>query len=500
MITAEQHARIRQLFFAEHWKVGTIATELGLHPDAVKRALETERFGRRMREQRPSMLDPFKPFILEVLDKHPRLRASRIHQMVRARGYRGGVVTVRRYVRRIRPPAASEAFLRLETMPAEQAQVDWGSFGKLKVGHAERRLSCFVMVLGYSRALYARFTLDESLASFVRCHVLGFERFGGVPRTILYDNLKSVVLERVGEHVRFHPRILELAGHYHFAPKPVAPYRGNEKGKVERTIQYLRHSFFAARTFRDTDELNAQLETWADEVAHTRTHPTDPERRTVREMLENERGLLLPMPEHPFEHDLVLPVASGKRPYVRFDKNDYSIPHELARRPLTLVASEHQVRVVEGTVVVATHRRSYDRRQVIEDPAHLKALAEKKRAAKELRGRDRLRVVCPSADRFFEALAQRSKSLSHHSRRLTQLLEQYDAETLESAIAEALERGAVGAPAVAHLCDQRTRERGLPPTLIAPLPDDPRVRDTEVLAHDLATYDVLTEEEDGADE
>src|SRR4029453_2504392 len=109
------------------------------------------------------------------------------------------------------------------------------------------------MVLSWSRAIFARFVLDQTLESFVRCHVAGFEAFGGVPRALLYDNLKTAVLERVGDAIRFHPRLLDLAGHYHFAPQPVAVARGNEKGRVERAIRYLRESFFAARSFRSLE-------------------------------------------------------------------------------------------------------------------------------------------------------------------------------------------------------------------------------------------------------
>jgi transposase len=156
---------------------------------------------------------------------------------------------VRRYVGSVRPAAKAEAFLKLSTLPGEQAQVDWGHFGEIQVGAATRSLSCFVLVLSWSRAMYARFTLDQTLETFLRGHALAFETLGGAARRILYDNLKSVVVERVGDHIRFHPQILECAGHYHFAPVPCAPYRGNEKGKVERTIQYLRHGFFAARRF-----------------------------------------------------------------------------------------------------------------------------------------------------------------------------------------------------------------------------------------------------------
>jgi transposase len=496
-ISPEQHARIRRLFFGEHWKVGTIATELGVHPDTVKRAIEAARFATKVMETpRPSMLDAYKPFILDVLDQHPRLRATRILQMLRVRGYVGGYSTLRRYVRQVRPTPRSEAYLLTETLPGEQGQVDWGSFGTVRVGHATRKLSVFVMVLGWSRAFYARFTLDQQMESFLRGHVEAFAYFGGAPRVLLYDNLKSVVLDRVGEHVRFHPRILDLAGHHHFEPRPCAPYRGNEKGKVERVIQYLRHSFFAARRFSSVADLNAQLQQWLAETALARIRPTDEERRTVRACLDLERPMLVPLPEHGFDCEQRQPVRSGKRPYVRFDRNDYSIPHGLVRKPLTLLASETVVRVVDGDAEVARHERSYDKRQVIEDPAHIEALAAKKKQARELRGRDRLRATCPHADAFLAALAERNERLTHNTTRLVRLLDQYGAETLDAALAEALDKGAIGAAAVAHLCDRRHRAGGKPPAIDLVLSDDPRVQTTTVIPHDPASYDALTDDEE----
>ena len=242
MIDDEMRAKIRRLHFAEHWPVGTIAAQLGVHHDTVRRAV-----GLLTSDGAPvrtSKLDPYTAFVHATLEEYPRLRSTRISAMLRDRGYQGSDDIVRRYVKRVRPPVSREAYVRMVTLPGEQAQVDWGSFGKLAVGHAMRALSCFVMVLGYSRRIWAGFFLDQQLDNFVRGHVLAFRAFGGVPRVVLYDNLRSVVLERVAEHVRFHPRVLELAGHYHFEPRPCAPYRANEKGKVERTIRYLRESFF----------------------------------------------------------------------------------------------------------------------------------------------------------------------------------------------------------------------------------------------------------------
>ena len=494
MITAEQRARIRRLFFAEQWTVGTIAAELGVHHDTVENALETHRFDSRS-AHRPSDLDPYKSLIVATLEQHPRLRATRLFEMVRARGYAGGVVVVRRYVRQVRPAPRAEAYLRMDTLPGEQGQVDWASFGKILIGATRRALSLFVMVLSWSRALFARFVLDQSTESLLRCHAAAFEYFQGIPRAILYDNMKSVVLERVGEHVRYQPRLLELAGHYHFAPRPCAPYRGNEKGKVERAIQYVRHSFFEARRFSCLEDLNSQLAGWIHETADARIVPDDPEQRMVRDALAQEREVLLPLPQHRFESDLVVPIASGKRPYVRFDGNDYSIPHTLVRKPLTLVASDRDIRLLDGTQEVARHARSYERHRVLERPEHIEALGKEKRAARELRGRDRLRATCPNADTLLGAIARRGQVVGHHTTSLLRLLDQYGANELDAAIALAMERGAYSAEAVAHLCDQRRRARRAPVPTVLEHPD-PRVRQLRVVPHRLDGYDALAQNGD----
>ena len=490
MIAPELFARIRRLFYAEHWRVDTIATQLGVHHDTVRRAVESERFIRPGTQVRPSRLDPFKAFITATLEQYPRLRATRLWAMVQARGYPGSAIQVQRYVRTVRPAARAEAYLRLTTLPGEQGQVDWGHFGQVRVGAATRSLSCFVLVLAWSRASYARFALDQTLESFLRGHIAAFAALGGVPRTLLYDNLKSVVLERAGDHIRFHPHLLELAGHYHFAPQPCAVARGNEKGRVERFIGFLRHSFFAARAFSSVADLNAQLTRWIAEVAHARPVP-DRREQSVGDALAEEQPRLLPLPEHPFPCDLVRAVRSGKTPYLRFDGNDYSIPHGLVRRPLTLVAAEHLLRVLDGPTEVARHARSYDRGQRIEDPAHLAALAREKRHAHDLRGRDRLRQACPHADAFLDALALRGEPLAGQTTRLLRLLDQVGASALDAAIADAVGRGAISAASVAHLLEQGRRARRQPPPIDLVLPADPRVRDLRVTPHALSGYDAL---------
>ena len=231
MITPAQRAEIRRLYYGEHWKLGTIAAQLGLHRETVRAAVEHESGSVRGGVCRPTALDPYLPFIRDTLAQYPRLRATRIHEMVHQRGYPGSVIQVRRLVRRLRPESTRTVYRRVVTLIGEQAQVDWGSFGKVRIGHGTRAVSGFVMVLGYSRAIAALFTLDQTLESFLRGHVEAFEALGGIARTLVYDNVRSAVLDRRGTAVQFHPRLLELAGHYHFAPDPARRDVGMRRGK-----------------------------------------------------------------------------------------------------------------------------------------------------------------------------------------------------------------------------------------------------------------------------
>lgn len=487
----EQQTEIRRLFFAEHWKVGTIATQLAVHPDAVKAALETHTFVSRGANPRASLLEPYAEFIGRTLEQFPRLRATRLYDMLVERGYEGGRRQLRRYVARVRPRKAPEAYLRLNKLPGEQAQVDWGDFGKIDVSGGERRLSLFAMVLPWSRGAYARFTLDQRMNSFLRGHEAAFEFFGGVPRQILYDNLKSVVIERVGEHVRFHGDLLEFAGHYHFLPRPCAPYRPNEKGGVERFIQYVRGGFFEARRFGSVEDLNRQMLRWLSERAHLRVHPTDTERRSVQDHLVLERPRLMSLPAHRPSTERLESLRSGKQPYLRFDGNDYSIPHKLVGKPLALRADEHRVRIFDGELLAAEHARSYDKRQVIEQAGHLDALAREKRRASDLRGRDRLRALCKHADALLDDLARRGEPLRNRTATLNRLLERYGAEALDAAIAEALQRGAPSVGSIGYLLDKQSRCAGGPVPLESSLPAHLRDKDVVVVPHDMSEYDRL---------
>ena len=484
MISPETRAQIRRYFYAEHWKIGTIARELNVHPDAVRNAIESERF-KSTQPLRASVVDPYLEFIRQTLEQHPRLLATRIYQMVRDRGYSGSVVQLRRSVARLRPQGR-EPFLQLQTFPGEQGQVDWAHFGHVMVGRAKRALSCFVMTLSYSRALYLEFFFDQTMENFLRGHVHAFESWPGQPRVILYDNLKSAVLERRGNQILFHPRLLELSAHYHFAPRPCQVRAGNQKGRVERAIRYVRDSFWAGRAFTTLAECNHQALLWRDQVAHQRRWPGG-DNRTVAEVFAEERSRLLPPALHPFSTDRIEAVRSHKTIYVRFDLNDYSIPPHAVGRQLTLVASDTTVRILDRSFEIARHGRSYDRHQLVLDPAHQEAVLKIKRRAFHSTPAGRLEQAVPESKTLLDLAFTQGESAGTQTAQLMKLLEQYGPSALCRAVAEALQRNTPRASSVAFLL--RRQPRSTP--LALDLSRHPQAQSLDVRPHDLETYDEL---------
>ncbi|HET8546874.1 MAG TPA: IS21 family transposase [Bryobacteraceae bacterium] len=489
MISPETRAQIRRYFYAEHWKIGTIASELGVHPDTVRNAVEVERF-RGAQPIRPSIVDPWLGFIRQTLEQHPRLRATRIHQMVRDRGYSGSVVQLRRAVARLRPQIR-EPFLRLETFPGEQAQADWAHFGHVMVGRARRALSCFVMTLSYSRALYLEFFFDQTTENFLRGHVHAFQFWNGQPRVILYDNLKSAVLGRRGNQIQFNPRLLELSAHYHFAAQPCQVRAGNEKGRVERAIRYVRDSFWAGRSFTTLAECNRQALVWRDEVAHRRPWPGG-DGQTVEQVFAEEQPRLLPPPRHPFSTDRIEAVSSRKTIYVRFDRNDYSIPPQAVGRPLTLVASDTTVRILDGVLEIARHRRTWDCGQTILDPDHREAVLKLKRKAFDATPAGRLEQAVPESKTLLDRAFAQGESAGTQTAQLVKLLDEYGPAAVRRAIIEALERNTPRASSVAFLLRRQPRVH---PAAVD-LSHHPAAQSVDVRPHDLETYDELARTQD----
>jgi transposase/phosphoglycolate phosphatase-like HAD superfamily hydrolase len=492
-----REAEIRRLHFAEHWKVGTIVAQLGEHHDVVERVLGLGKAAK----SKPAALDaaavvaatrvpapllPYETFVAETLRQYPRLRSTRLYDMLVERGYEGSVRSVRRYVHRVRPAPKTEVFLRTEPLIAEQAQIDWGYIGKILIDGCTRQLWVFVIVLAYSRAMWAELVIDLTASSLRRSLVRACLYFCGVTRQWLFDNPKIVVLERHGDAVRFHPELLTLSGQLCVAPRLCGVRKPQQKGKVERAIRYLRERFFAARTIRDLDQGNAELLDFFATIANVRPHPRWPQRR-VDEVLLEEQSRLLALPDPLPETDLVQPIAVDKTAFARFDTNRYSVPPAHAETTLTLVASDTLVRFVDGATEVARHARSWGRAQVLEAPEHRAELLEHKRAAREPKGRDRLGTAIPGFDVLLERWVEAGRNVGFMTAKAVHLLDLYGAEILGAAAREAIARGTHDPGALAVLCEERRRAADSPVPIDIDL--GAHVHDRDVIPHDLETYD-----------
>lgn len=497
MIDAMTRARIVRLRLVEHWLVATIAREVGVHHGTVTRVLREVGVSKdpaiaddsSPRACPPSKIDPFVPLILDTLANHPNLKASRLHAMCVQRGYVGGADHFRHRVAELRPRKPAEAFLRLQTLPGEQGQCDWAHFGTVRVGRAQRKLYGFVMVLSYSRRIFLYFCFDIGMAGFIRGHVLAFQAFAGVPRTVLYDNLKSAVLERVSDAIVFHPQLLALATHYRFDPRPVAPARGNQKGRVERSIRYIRDNFFAGRTFTDIEDLNAQARQWTTEEAARRRCPGD-HTMTVAQAFAQEQPTLVAPASTPFPDDERQEVRVGKTPYVRFDLNDYSVPAAYVCRQLVVFATETTVRITDGVTLVAEHQRTFDRDRQVEDHAHIEALRREKVKAELHRGQQALLRAAPQAQTLLGNLARQGVHLGSAVAALITLLNSYGAHALQHAIDHALAQRHHGISTVRRYLEERRHQVGLPP--VAPFIPLPAQLAAPTVAHkSAADYDKL---------
>ena len=497
MLTSELKAEIFRLFFAEHYTMNSIADTLGVHHDTVQSAINLRGQSRCLRPMRESMLRPYISVIEDRLAETPKLRSTRLIQILRDYGYQGSISLLRLKVAELRPKY-KRAFESITYFPAEQAQVDWASFGTIRVGRGERKMSCFVMTLCYSRATYAVFTYDQTLESFLRGHIRAFRYFRGIPRILLYDNLKAAVVDRQGTQVRFNPTLLEMAGHYCFHPRACNVRSGWEKGRVERTIRYIRDNFLAARQFRDIDDANGQLSAWLDGVCNVRLWPGD-RSKTVRAMWDEERERLLPLPENDFATEDVGPCRPSKICYVRYDGNDYSVPFQYVGEILTLIAGEHEIRIIDGSRELAHHVRSYSKGERIRNDAHFIGIHEQKPRAASTSRRADLIAQIPQAERLYEMMFDSGITTGLQTTKLFKMLEVYGKDALAVAISEAIARNMARASAVAQILERRDGKRRDPVPLPVILPNHSIAGATTVSPHSLATYDAISASNKGAE-
>jgi len=494
MIDEAVRAEMRRLVLGEGWAIGTVARRFSVHHSVVSRVTGSEAKARRAVVV--SVLEPHKAYIVERLEKYPELTAIRLLAELRERGYAHGIAVLMRYVGKVRGPRSKKAYLRVETMPGEQAQVDWGSFGWMRVGATKRPLNCFAMVLSWSRMLFVDFSLDQRMETFCAMHQRAFEHFGGVPQKILYDNLKTVVLHHVGSTVQFNPTFLGFAGRYLFEPTAAPPRYPEAKGRVEGAIRYIRHSFFYGRSFTSLEEVRAAAARWRDDVANARMHAATRERPADRILMERPRLRALPAHSQPTE--LVVSAIVSKQASVRLDTNTYSVPHGLVGKTVLVRADQQSVRVIAEQSEVARHVRCWDRRRAIEDPAHRADLVARRTGAQGPRRRDHIAGLAPECRAYLQEIARQRIQLDNEVRKLVRLIERYGEADLIEGIRRALVARSFGAHYVRACIDQARFARGLgePPE---PIVTGNHAADSLVIEpHNLETYDALFENPENA--
>jgi hypothetical protein len=286
---------------------------------------------------------------------------------------------------------------------------------------------------------------------------------------------------------------LEFAGHFCFKPSACNPFSGHEKGRVERHVRYLRDNFFAGRIFRNLDDANRQLITWLIDVAHERPWPDDKARK-VKDVFADEQPKLLPLPKNDFAANVARPTRSGKLPYIRHDLNDYSIPYQLVQKPLSLIATEKEVRILDGQTEVARHVRSYSKGERVSDANHFVGLYDERPGAETVAGRAYMTKLIPEIEPLYALMVVEGVALGPATAKIMELVKEYGEKTVQSAVKQAVERGLARPTYLAQICAQRASQREARPQLPIDLPHRPFVRDLLVTHHDPAGYDDLADE------
>ena len=324
------------------------------------------------REPRLTLVTPYEIYLRDRLGEWPQLSGARLLREIRELGYAGGKTVLGDFLRQVRPPVPRAFEVRFETAPGQQAQVDFAEFKVAFAGEpgVQRKVWLFAMVLGHSRYLWAQFVLHQDLASVLRCHMEAFEHFGGVPRQILYDRMKTAVLGEPDQDkpIVYNAKLLACGAHYGFAPRACQPYRAQTKGKVERPYRYIRADFFMARQFADLADMNSQLRQWLDTVANVRLHGTT--ERVVAEHFAQERTTLQALPAGRFDVVLRAERRVSNDGCVSVGGNYYSVPDGTRARLLDVEATAYQVRIHEDGQLIATHALLQGRKQRSVLPGH----------------------------------------------------------------------------------------------------------------------------------
>jgi transposase len=484
MLNREQVETLYRLHYQEKWSVRRMARHLKISRPTVRKYLRGPVLVP-VKRRRGSKLDSYKDLIAQLLEQDPRVAAPRILQILREQGYEGGKTILGDYLRLVRPQSKRRGFVRVEELPGETFQVDWGHFGSLDYQGEQRKLYAFVLVEGHSRRLFVEFTHSQRFETFVRCHQHAFRFMKGVAREILYDNLLTAVAERDGRLVRFQPRFWAFAREYGFCPRACTPRAAWEKGKCERAIGYLRKNFWPLRVFRDLQDVNHQVRQWLQQVANQRRHA---ETREIPEQRFQPQALMdLPVLDPDYRDTETPRVQKDLR--LRFDGNAYCVSERCIGRRVTLKADSQSVTIYYRNREVVRYPRCWRRGQTLGAERLERSLLQNRPAARRSQAQQQLiALLGEPAQEYLQELAGSDRVLSRQIRELIDLVREYGPDPVRAAIRKAQKARAFGADYISNILYQNFTSRSPQPRLQL---KDPRLNQLTTRPVSLHEYDEL---------
>ncbi|MDM8517934.1 IS21 family transposase [Desulfobacterales bacterium HSG16] len=405
----------------------------------------------KIRAERKSKLDPFKDKISELLEIDPKVSAMVIKQKIEELGYNGGITILKDHLRTVRKfRKEKDAFIRFESMPGKQMQIDWGHFGSLGYEKAQRKLYCLSVIECYSRMLFIEFVHSQNQSTLHQALFNSFKFFNGTPEELVVDNMLTAVTERKGKLVRFNDKFLDF-----LRPLRITPYACNvraphEKGKVENSIKYVRYNFWPLRKFSDIGDVRLQSRHWLDNVANVRKHQTTNERPVDR----FAKFKLTPLPECTQDFRETCTLRVYKDFAVRFDCNTYTAPPWLVGKYVNLKADHATVTLYHQDKKVANHARSYERKKRVELPSH-------KEQVKKLQSRLWLdqdisawSSLGSEAVEYLNALVKAKQPVKRNVERMLKLKDEYGVESIIFAVRKAIKYKAYGADYIENILNQ----------------------------------------------
>nr|WP_319393137.1 IS21 family transposase [uncultured Desulfobacter sp.] len=472
--------RLKRMGFS----IRQIAATLNLDRGTVSKYWKSPDITSKPKSGRSSKLDPFREMIKSMVDQYPKVKAPVILNIIRDKGFDGEITIVRDYLRYLRGHREKQVFIRFESLPGRQMQIDWGHFGSLPYGESARRLYALAVIESHSRMLYVCFTHSQKQATLHQCLADAFQFFGGTPKEIIVDNMLTAVTERMGSIIRFNEHFLDFLRPFGITPVACNVRAPHEKGKIENSIKYLRYNFWPLRNFTDLNDVNYQVAVWLENIANKRLHQTTGKRPSDLFTKDN----LCPLPEPLPDVRETETSRVDKFFAVRFDANTYTVPPRLVGKQLTVKADSRTVTIYHKEKQVALHHRSWKKGERVDLPSH----SEQVKKLKKKLFMDRQIMVFLSlgqeAADYLEKLADASQPIKKTVTQLLSINDCYGTPSLICALRKALKHKLYGAAYIQNILHQeRAPVRPHPPVTLK----NEELNDIRLPKPNLAEYDAI---------